>query len=53
MGKQAAAALGTERIQAMPAALRQAVGVERADGAADYFDPEWLRAHPRPDMVGN
>jgi hypothetical protein len=32
--------------------VRQMLGVERADGAPDFYDPEWLRANPRPDMPG-
>jgi hypothetical protein len=30
--------------------LRQMLGIARADGADDYYSPEWLEEHPRPDM---
>jgi hypothetical protein len=30
--------------------LRQMLGIARADGGDDYYSPEWLEAHPRPDM---
>ena len=32
-------------------ALRHMLGIERTDGGADYFNCDWLRENPRPDLV--
>ena len=31
--------------------LRHMLGIERTDGGADYFNCDWLRENPRPDLV--